>query len=243
VRLTAFDAVLFDVGNTLLRPWPSVPEVVREILVDAGHLHDLSAIDELMPLVDAFYEDRYRADDTFWTNEEETSDVWVGMYSLLCRRLGIDEDAEVLARRVYEVFGDPARWRAYDDVAPCLERVREAGLRTGVVSNWDSRLTGILDGLGLGDLFDTVVCSADVGLHKPDPRIFEEATRRLRVSPRRCVHVGDHYYADLVGATAVGMTPVLIDRHGIGCPAPTVVPITTLDDLERALEDGASAVI
>ena len=83
-------AVFFDVGNTLVRPHPSVSEVVRQVLAEEGHIHDLSAIDELMPLVDEYYEDRYRDDDTFWTDEDRTSQVWVGMYSLLCRRLGIE---------------------------------------------------------------------------------------------------------------------------------------------------------
>jgi putative hydrolase of the HAD superfamily len=235
LRGLAFDAVLFDVGNTLLYPYPSVPEVVREILADAGHFHDLTAIDEVMPLVDAFYEDRYRADDTFWTSEEETSEVWVGMYSLLCRQLGIDEDAETIAMRVYDVFGDPRRWRPYDDVVPCLVRLREAGMRTAVVSNWDRRLCGLLEGLGVSDLLDTVVSSAEVGLHKPDPRIFELACSRIGAAPSRAAHVGDHYYADYVGALAAGLRPVLIDRHGAGCEAPTVDPITTLDQLEAAL--------
>lgn len=232
------DAVLFDVGNTLIHPWPSVPTVVRGVLADAGHLHDLDAIDALMPLVEAFYEDRYRADDTFWTSEEETSEVWIGMYSLLCRRLGIDEDAEILARRVYDAFGDSARWRAYEDVIPCLTRLRASGAATAVVSNWDRRLSGLLDGLGVGALLDTVVSSAEVGLHKPDPRIFEIVCDRLGVDPARCAHVGDHYYADYVGATAVGMQAILIDRHGGGSPAPTAAPITTLDDLDALLDAG-----
>ena len=60
-----------------------------------------------MPLVDAYYEDRYRTDDTFWTDEGETSEVWIGMYSLLCRQLGIEDGAERIARRVYDEFGEP----------------------------------------------------------------------------------------------------------------------------------------
>ena len=81
-----------------------------------------------MPLVDEYYEDRYRDDDTFWTNEDETSQVWVGMYSLLCRKLGIDEDAEAIATRVYDEFGDPGRWHAYDDVHPALRPARALGV-------------------------------------------------------------------------------------------------------------------
>jgi putative hydrolase of the HAD superfamily len=204
------------------------------VLSAAGHTHDLSAIDDLMPLVDAYYEDRYRADDTFWTSEEETSQVWVGMYSLLCERLGITEDADVIARRVYDEFGDASRWRAYDDVSPALARVRGRGLATGVISNWDARLPRLLSGLGLGGLLDTIVSSAEVRLHKPDPRVFELACARVGVRPSEAAHVGDHYYADVLGAQVAGLTPVLIDRHGVCTPGP-VEAIRTLDELDGRL--------
>lgn len=229
------DAVFFDVGNTLLYPYPSVSRVVEEVLRDAGHVRDLAAIDDLMPLVDEFYEDRYRADDTFWTSDDAATDVWVGMYSLLCRRLDIPEgDAVILARAVYEAFGEAECWRAYDDVAPAFKRLRTAGVKIGIISNWDSRLARIFDDLGLTPLVETVVSSAVVKLHKPDPRIFELACKRIGVRPQACAHVGDHYYSDVLGARAVGMTPVLIDRHGAGC-AMSVACIRTLDDLEEAL--------
>jgi putative hydrolase of the HAD superfamily len=229
------EAVFFDVGNTLLYPYPSVSAVCREILLDAGHDHEIEAIDELLPLVDEYYEDRYREDDTFWTDEGETSQVWVGMYSLLVRRLGIDEDAEKLARRVYDEFGDPARWRAYDDVIPTLKRLAvERRLKVGVISNWDSRLEELLNGLGLSAMLDAIVSSADVGLHKPDPRIFQLACTKLGVEPENAVHVGDHHYADIVGASAVGMAPVMIDRYD----AERDGAIATLDELDDAVEWG-----
>lgn len=227
-------AVFFDVGNTLLYPYPSVSEVVRQILAEEGHLHDLSAIDALMPLVDEYYEDRYRTDDTFWTDEGETSQVWVGMYSLLCRRLGIADEPERIARRVYDEFGDPARWRAYDDVAPAFRRLDARGLKLGIISNWDRRLASILAGLGLTECLSTIVCSAEVGLRKPDPRVFELACCRLEVAPGEAAHVGDHHYADIVGATAVGMTPVLIDRHSSGAHAAERF-LTSLNELEAVL--------
>jgi putative hydrolase of the HAD superfamily len=203
-------AVFFDIGNTLLYPYPSVTEVCREILIEAGHHRDAAEIDRLMPLVDEYYEDRFREDDTFWTDEGETSQVWVGMYSLLCRELGIDEDAEALARRVYDEFGRPERWRAYDDVRPALTRLKKQhDLKLGVISNWDGRLEALLSGLGLAEMFDTIISD-----------------------PSDAVHVGDHHYSDIVGATAVGMTAVLIDRFG---PADETKAISSLDQLEPFL--------
>jgi putative hydrolase of the HAD superfamily len=228
-------AVFFDVGNTLLRPHPSVGEVVRQILAEEGHVHDITAIDELMPLVDEYYEDRYQTDDTFWTDEDRTSQVWVGMYSLLCSRLGIEDEAEAIAARVYQEFGDPERWEVYPDVRPAFRRLRKRGLKLGLISNWDNRLAGLVEGLGLSADLETVVSSADVALHKPDPRIFELACTRLGVEPAEAAHVGDHHYADIVGARAVGMRPVLIDRHSASAAwRPGFV--VSLDDLERALD-------
>lgn len=227
-------AVFFDVGNTLLYPYPSVGEVCRQVLAHEGYIHDITAIDAYLPLVDEFYEDRYRSDDTFWTDEDETSQVWVGMYSLLCRKLGIESGAERIARRVYDEFGDSRRWRAYDDVAPAFRRLRAHGLRLGLISNWDSRLKRIIGGLGLDELLDTVVSSADVGLHKPDPRIFELACERLDVAPRQAAHVGDHHYADVLGASAAGMLPVLIDRWSETSMRRERF-VHTLDEIELAL--------
>jgi len=228
-------AVFFDVGNTLLHPYPSVSEVCRRVLEDAGHTREVAQIESYMPLVDEYYEDRYREDDSFWTDEGQTAQIWVGMYSLLCRKLGIDEDAEMLAIEVYERFGDPGHWRAYDDVLPALERLRARGFRLGIISNWDRRLAALVRALGLDAYLDGVICSATVGFHKPDPRIFDLACATLAVSPSDSVHVGDHHYADVLGAEAVGMRAVLIDRHG-GPPPRWSRFIRTLDELDSVID-------
>jgi putative hydrolase of the HAD superfamily len=94
-----------------------------------------------------------------------------------------------------------------------------------------------MDGLGLGSLLDTVVSSAAVGLHKPDPRIFELACELVGVAPVEAAHVGDHQYADIVGAESVGMTSVLIDRHGREHPEHDRF-VRTLGDLDEVLGIG-----
>jgi putative hydrolase of the HAD superfamily len=234
VRSSALRAVFFDVGNTLIYPDPSVSEVCRQVLAEAGHTRELAAIDAYMPLVDAYYEERYAEDDAFWTDEERTHSVWVGMYSLLCRELGIEDEAVGIARHVYEEFGKPERWALYSDVRPAFERLRARGIAVGIISNWDTRLARVLAGLGLADVLGDIVSSADVGLHKPDPRIFELACNRLGVSSGEAAHVGDHHYADYLGARALGMQAVLIDRHDAEADH-GIIPIRTLDSLEAAL--------
>jgi HAD superfamily hydrolase (TIGR01509 family) len=80
-----------------------------------------------------------------------------------------------------------------------------AGLRLGVVSNWDVGLHGQLSKLGIAELVDTIVTSAEAGAPKPAPKPFELALERLGVDARRTVHVGDAS-ADREGALAAGLS-------------------------------------
>jgi epoxide hydrolase-like predicted phosphatase len=86
-------------------------------------------------------------------------------------------------------------------------RVREAGIRTGLVSN--SWSTSHYDRGMLGQIFDQLVISGEVGMHKPEPEIYRLAAERIGVEPARCVFVDD-LRENCEGAEAVGMTAV---RH------------------------------
>jgi putative hydrolase of the HAD superfamily len=85
-----------------------------------------------------------------------------------------------------------------------LSDLRGRGLAIAVVSNWDCSLGETLEQLGLTELVDLVVTSAEVGAAKPDPLIFHYAIERLAVTPGRALHVGDEE-SDRAGALAAGM--------------------------------------
>ena len=73
-----------------------------------------------------------------------------------------------------------------------------------------------IDALGLTPLFDVIVLSGEVGVHKPDLRVFNHATKQLGVANEDCVFVGDNADADIVGALNAGMEAVWIDAWGDG---------------------------
>src|SRR4051794_9635671 len=93
---------------------------------------------------------------------------------------------------------------------PMLAAVRTAhanGIRTGLISNsWGAGLS--YDQAELAKLFDDVIISGEVGLHKPDAAIYELSCERLGVAPTDCVFVDD-LRENCAGAEAVGMTAVL----------------------------------
>ncbi|MGC3988525.1 MAG: HAD-IA family hydrolase, partial [Chthoniobacteraceae bacterium] len=113
-------------------------------------------------------------------------------------------DREVYFERVYEEFADPAIWAVYPDTVPALAALAGSH-RLGVISNFDGRLHRILEGLELTKYFEHVIISSEVGVDKPQPRIFQIALERFGVVAEQALHVGDSPVHDWEGAAAVGM--------------------------------------
>ncbi|MFM7549097.1 MAG: HAD-IA family hydrolase [Cyanobacteriota bacterium] len=116
-----------------------------------------------------------------------------------------------LAEALFERFADPALWRLYPEVPDCLRRWRQRGLRLAVVSNFDSRLEGLLAGLGVAEHLETVVVSSAAGAAKPDPAPYRLALAALGLPPEAVWHVGDSPEDD-AGARAAGIRCLLVER-------------------------------
>ena len=96
-------------------------------------------------------------------------------------------------------------------------------VRLGVVSNNIlAEQEAKLAQFGMRALVDALVVSADVGVAKPDPAIFQIALSRLGVRPGEAVMVGDSWPSDIVGATRAGLRAVWLNRHGEPCPDPSL---------------------
>jgi putative hydrolase of the HAD superfamily len=96
--------------------------------------------------------------------------------------------------------------RPDEEMLAALRRARAAGVRTGLVSN--SMGAGRYDRSAFPELFDGVVISGEVGMHKPQPEIFLLGAERAGAAPEECVFVDD-LRENCEGAEAVGMTAVL----------------------------------
>jgi len=116
-----------------------------------------------------------------------------------------------LGRALFLRFAQADLWRVFDDVPAHLEGWHRRGLRLAVVSNFDSRLPGLLDSLGLGQWLEAVVVSSAVGAAKPDPRPYQQALARLNLTAAEVWHVGDSP-EDGAGAHAAGIRWVKVQR-------------------------------
>lgn len=105
-----------------------------------------------------------------------------------------------------------ARHVVYDDVVPALERLSQAH-RLGLLTNGCPDLQRRkLDASGLCRFFDDVVISGEVGIGKPDTRVFELLLSRMHSSPSDSLMVGNSLRSDIEPANAIGMTSVWVNR-------------------------------
>jgi putative hydrolase of the HAD superfamily len=104
------------------------------------------------------------------------------------------------------------------DTHGALSRLKDAGLKLGVVSNSDGRVEEALEAAGLRGYFDVVVDSALAGIEKPDPAIFRAALDVLGVPAEEALYVGDLYEVDVLGARAAGMAAMLLLPPGAPPP-------------------------
>jgi putative hydrolase of the HAD superfamily len=126
---------------------------------------------------------------------------------------------------------DALSFSAYADSAPALRALRADGWARVVVSNWDASLHERLAETGLAGLVDGAVASAELGAAKPDGAIFARALALAGAEAADAWHVGDSVEADVEGALAAGIRPVLICRKGAPPPLDGVPVIRGLDAL------------
>lgn len=139
-----------------------------------------------------------------------------------------------------DLFGYFARaeaWTLYSDVPATLAALKRHGLSLAVISNFDSRLVQILDGLQIGHCFEHVLVSSHVGYAKPAAEIFQAALDRHKIKAEHAVHIGDSEQKDRQGATTAGLKGILLDREGEYTSA-SFLRITSLKEILALLDNG-----
>lgn len=103
---------------------------------------------------------------------------------------------------------------AYPEVADVLRRLRAAGLRLAILSNGaPAMLTAAVENAGIAELLEAVLSVEEVGVYKPDPRVYRFAVERLAVRPDEIAFQSSNAW-DVNGAACFGLRPVWINRFG-----------------------------
>jgi putative hydrolase of the HAD superfamily len=227
-------AVLLDAGGVFLLPDPAriVAAFARaEVSVSPATLADAHyrAAAAFRPELDL---------DARWA---ESWQEYLAAYARACCDDGAD--LAFVHEHLDSEFADAALWsEVIPDSVTGLRALAATGVRLGVVSNADGLMARRLRereilqvGPGPGVEVGCVVDSGEVGVMKPDPRIFELALHALGVDAGETWFVGDMPAFDVRGAANAGIHAVLLDPLGIHAAAPYDT-VASLGDLARRIE-------
>jgi HAD superfamily hydrolase (TIGR01549 family) len=125
-----------------------------------------------------------------------------------------------------------------------LRALRERGMRLGIVTNGLSEThREKIALLQLGEYFDAIFLSDEVGMVKPDPLLFAHACHVLRGAPAAAAMVGDRYDRDIRGAAEAGLYTVWLNVRAeelpLGAPPPDAT-CATIAEVGRILLTPAS---
>lgn len=99
----------------------------------------------------------------------------------------------------------------FDDVIDTFKAIKEKGLKIGIISDTGLSLKATLVALGLDDYIDCYTCSKEVGVMKPEPKIYLTALDKLGLKAEECIYVDD-YDEEVLGAQNLGFKAFRINR-------------------------------
>lgn len=217
-------AVSFDIVGTLLFPHPSVGRIYARVARQVGHAVEAEALDRRFATALRSAQPGLPARAHWDEVVERTFAGAVPASALPAVREGC-----------WHAFAQGDAWRTARGASVTLSQVRFLGLKTGVLSNADERMRGVLEAKGLLPLLDAVQLSAAGTEPKPHPSAFAAMARALGCEMRRLLHVGDELEADARGAAGAGATGVWLDPRTAPEGVRGLARLTALPELVREL--------
>jgi HAD superfamily hydrolase (TIGR01509 family) len=219
-KVNGFQAVLFDFDGTLRVNDPPALETFYKFASELGYETDqkLQRLGERW--VNAYWADSdlLKEDLERFGPHQDNAAFWENHAFRHLRQIGAEESfaasiAGQLTQRMRDEY-QPADL-VPESVVPTLTALSDAGYRLGLVSNRSRPMNEQVEQLGLSEHFELILVAGEVGWYKPDARLLEHAATQLGSEPSACIYIGDNYHADVLGARAAGMLPVLIDARGV----------------------------
>ena len=209
-------AILFDVADTLITPFPSRGGVLSNIALDRG----IKVNPELAEQV-------FRTKYNDWEKEKLFSDEYIQASSEIRKKLYIKLNADILkecnpaspyetllaiGEDVYiNMYSNSKCWKVIDGVENFLIKQKEAGKRLGVIDNWNKNMFKILEDLHLSNYFEFIISGGELGIRKPSRDIFIHSLNLLNLSSEKVVFIGDRYIDDILGSKSANIQPILYD--------------------------------
>jgi len=198
--------ITVDAAGTLMRPWPSVGAVYGKTARGFGLPVKDEEVDE------RFYEifGKVQKDRKITSGGEK--DFWRQVVLAVFEPQAGKRNIEPLFEELWDLFARGEHWRLAEGAKDVLGELKERGYRLAVLSNNDSRLHKVLEDLAIGSLFEKIFISSEMGVEKPDLRIFRKVEEAFGKKPSNFLHLGDSHSRDFEGARQAGWDALLFGK-------------------------------
>ncbi len=210
-----YKAIFFDFDDTLVHADPPVFDVLLPACEAVGLSFDEEQVREGHRFLYEYFSGS-SAQEEFQTLKGDLEQFHFNLTTNVLVNMGVEHSkaqSTVQSEKISVAL--PQGRRCYPEVFPVLNSYKEQGYLMGVITNNGSNIAESCVEHGLDHYFEFVISRIDAGCSKPDAGIFEAALNHVGIKAKEAVHVGDNYYADVVGARNVGITPVLLDNHKV----------------------------
>jgi len=204
-------AVLFDMGNTLIKFDVGSPEeVFHKVLASMGIIR---SVDEIKRAFLNAEEEAKNLNLLSLFGKIQREAYWHKWDSLVLKHLSIAEGKE-LAKVVQSIWSDHVDCTPYPEVKMVLSKLKQKRLALGLISNaYEEEINLTLRKANLEkEIFDIIVGVDTIKKAKPHPDVFQYALRKLKVRPAETLFTGDKMEVDYEGAEKVGIKALLIQR-------------------------------
>jgi len=232
-----FDAIIFDLGGTLIFFDGEWPEILR--LADQALFNYLEATG--LRLDKERFLSQFRDQMEEYYRERDTEFIEHTTLHILREILKASDYGELpeavlrsALKAMYSVT--QAYWMTELDSHAVLQDLSRQGYRLGMISNAgdDADVQVLVDKANLREYFDFILTSAALGIRKPNPRIFEIGLEVWKLPAGRVAMVGDTLGADILGAQLSGLAGIWITRRA-DTPANRAHSHTILPDAEISI--------
>ena len=215
--LRMIKAVFFDWFYTLARFEPPRHQLYRQAFREFGVELAPEKVMRGILIADQYFFEENAKSPVAERSPEEQLEVYIHYPTTVLTEAGAKASRELslkVIQRVREQFKE-VTFALFDDVLSTLKTLKQQNFILGLLTNLDSDMVAICRELGLEPYLNFVVTSKEAGADKPKPPIFLAALDKAGVNASEAVHVGDQYKLDVIGARAVGINPILVDRYDI----------------------------
>ncbi len=213
---THYKAVFFDLDGTLRIPSPSPTEAFIQFARSQQIYIDEDAARQVK-----IWAHQYWGQDAFLIEEMNRlgeDQFWLSYSQLLLEKVNVKDSVQARAQLVRDWFRSDylPEVQLAAGASELLAQLKDFGCILGVISNRTAPFHDVLTQLQIAEWFDITLAAGEVGYWKPNTAIFDHVLSQFPgLTAAECIYVGDNYFADGIGASNAGMTPIVFDPEGL----------------------------